>query len=290
MRLGIFRWIWRALFGVSTPDTPHYHPLPKYYLFNETGNILVCSSNNHADRNDPYLKQAFTDVSVFFAAMTKALATTAVVDHSDNESNTKPVSIYNYEAMKEIFTKSGMFIETNKEHGYLVSKNVGETLGKKFVQTVLGRSFNEKSLSFTRGMFSGMSAQEGNPQEGQKYAKGGHVFFICELLNGLPTTSVVLVTIEPMNGKLGKGAKQHQFEYGTQGIDVLKYGAFQEKEYGICMRKRTWRFRKRSYLFVPPSLIKNADSILSVSRTNEYADLVDKLSMHLKPDTEDKII
>jgi len=277
MNLGIFRWTWRFLFGQSQPASPLLQPQPKYYLFNETGNILICSSAEQTKGFENYVRDAFTDVSVFLAAMTKALATIQISDDKDNGGVARNASIYNYEAIKQVFANSGMFIQTNKEHGYLASNRVGEGLGKHFVQTVLGRSFNDKHLAFTRGMFAGMRSQEGHPASGQQLAKGGHVFFICEILNGLPMTSVVLVTIEPLSGSRGAGKEQHLFKRNEEEIDIHEFGMLEEKHYGKTSRQRTWRYRKRTYLFVPPSSIATAAHRFKNLQTADQDALVQKL-------------
>ena len=263
-------------------ETSHYYPLPKYYMFNETGNILLCTSAKNIEGIDSYRKDSFIDVSVFLAAMTKALATTKLEDSEQN------FSIYNYQAMKDVFTRSGMFIETNVERGYLTSRKVGETLGKRFVQTVLGRTFDDTSLGFTRGMFNGMRFQEESSRKVSKYQHGGHVFFICEVLNGLPCTSVVLVKIEPRSGKGGFNANQDEFKREDNSVDVYKLGEYQEKGYGRCKTRRTWRFRKRSYLFVPPSYIKNASKHLNDVDSGDYDALVNSLSEKLQSMIDEK--
>ncbi len=269
----IFRWLRSSL---KQETTSHYHPLPKYYMFNETGNILLCMSASNVDGIDSYIKDSFIDVSVFLASMTKALAVTRLAD------NEQHFSIYNYQAMKEMFSRSGMFIETNVERGYLTSRKVGETLGKRFVQTVLGRTFDDSTLGFTRGMFNGMRFQEESSRKVSKYQHGGHVFFICEVLNGMPCTSVVLVKIEPCSGKGGFNANQDDFELENNAANIYKLGEYQEKGYGRCKTRRTWRFRKRSYLFVPPSYIKNASKQLNDADSGDYDALVNSLSEQLQ--------
>lgn len=274
----IKRWFRRPL---EEKETTHYHPLPKYYMFNETGNILLCTSGHHIEGLDSYIKDSFIDVSVFLAAMTRALAMTKVGE------NEKLLSIYNYQAMKEMFAKSGMFIETNVERGYLTSRRVGETLGKRFVQTVLGRTFDDSSLGFTRGMFSGMRFQEETTRKSSSYQHGGHVFFICELLNGLPCTSVVLVKIEPVSGRGNFNANKDEFEPEDKGVNAYELGEYQEKGYGHCKTLRKWRFRKRSYLFVPPNYIKNASKRLNSAQLDDYDALVDSLSEKLRTAIKD---
>lgn len=278
-QIGIFKKLWRALFGYTKKRDPLYHPIPKYYLFNETGNILICTSAEQVEGFETYVKDAFTDVSVFLAAMTKALA----ISRLENEK--QGFSIYNYQAIKEMFAYSPLFVETNAEHGFITTTKVGETLGKRFVQKVLGKSFDERSLPFTRGMFHGMRNQHQSEHSITRYQRGGHVFFICEMLKGLPTVSVVLVSIERLSGKAQLDANKAELDRQDESneIDILDFGSIEEKNYaGSCKNRRTWRYRKRSYLFVPPNFMKNATKILNTSNVDGYDELVQDLSKSLK--------
>ncbi len=287
----------RFIFGFSPPPKPLYIPQKKYYLFNETGNILICASAERVIGFDSYIKDAFTDVSVFLAAMTKALASKHLTSKESEKSASKikSLSIYNYQAMKNMFAHSAMFVQTNAEYGFFTSKYVGETLGKEFVETALGKSFDERSLSFTRGMFNGMRYQQDINFDKSDYARGGHVFFICEMLNGLPTTSVVLISIENISGKtVGSNPNKSELTDRESGIDILEYGSVAEAEYEMTVKNglekkpdgikkaytlsRTWRFRKRTYLFIPPNFLKNATRITQLDMIEGYDDLVMELT------------
>ena len=299
-RLSLGERISRFVFGYTPPPKLLYLPLKKYYLFNETGNILICTSAERVQGFDDYIKDAFTDVSVFLAAMTKALACKHIAaTESDNASiKQKSLSLYNYQAMKDMFAHSAMFVQTNAEHGFFTSRFVGETLGKEFVQTALGKKFDERTLSFTRGMFNGMRYQQNTNYYKNDYARGGHVFFICEMLNGLPTTSVVLISIENKSGKTdGSNANTDELKEQENGIDILDFGSVAESDYEELIKKnkvknsdfkkkpyetsRTWRYRKRTYLFIPPNFLKNATRILNLDMIDGYDDLVMELTRHI---------
>jgi len=280
-QIGWLTRFWRWLFGYKRPPLPIYHPLPKYYLFNETGNILVCTSELRVAEFDKYVKDAFMDVSVFFSAMSKALAL-----HDAEQDEEGGYALYDFDAMEAIFSHSGLFVATNTEQGYLVSRKVGETLGKRFVQTVLGRSFDDRSLSFTRGMFSGMKQLEHTKGNRNQTVRSGHAFFICEMLNGLPTTSVVLVSIERISGEEKRDADRLALSNQEKGIDIFEYGTIQEKGYkGNCKTVRKWLYQKRTYLFVPPNFMKNARRVLDATDLDGYEDLVSALTEHINSAT-----
>ncbi len=114
---------------------PVYTPMKKHYVFNETGNIMLCSTSDSINNFDEDIKDSFIDLSVFFAAMTKAVHSTI------NPVTKKPFSIYNYQAVKNILSQSGMFVEMNVEEKRFRHRGVGESMGKDFIQTVLNRKF-----------------------------------------------------------------------------------------------------------------------------------------------------
>lgn len=278
-RLGIFQRIRNWFLGEKPIAQPIMRPLPKYYLFNETGNILICSSAQSMQAFETNVKEAFIDVSVFFSAMTKALAL-----HKD-EKGEQGYSIFDIDAMETMFAKSGMFVETTSEQGFFVSTKVGESLGKNFIQTVLGRTFDERSLSFTRGMFSGMRKFEQESQKRKETVRSGHVFFICEVLNGLPTTSVVLVSIDRNSGEQADEQSDKtklQLKNQSAGIDIFELGEKQERDHKNKGKQRRWIYQKRSYIFIPPNFINNASRVLNADDHHAYEDLVNKLSSHIK--------
>ncbi len=81
-----------------------YAPMTKHYVFNETGNIMLCATTDSIHEFDKDIKDSFIDVSVFFSAMTKAVHSTT------NPVTGKPFSIYNYQAVKNILGQSEMLL------------------------------------------------------------------------------------------------------------------------------------------------------------------------------------
>ena len=166
----------------SKPQSqPIYTPITKHYVFNETGNIMLCATADSIQNFDTDLKSAFVDISVFFAAMTKAVTSTT------NPVTGKPFSIFNYQAVKNILVESGLFIETNVEEGTFSHDGVGNALGKALFQHVLNREFSEKQLPFAKSMFNGMQYQRAKMAEQsemteaqQQLCRSGSIFFIGE--------------------------------------------------------------------------------------------------------------
>lgn len=275
MLLRLFRWLSR---DKTLPPKVHqasvYQPLPKYYMFNETGNIMLCTSEKNISGFDEDIKNSFIDVTVFFSAMSKALHTTK------NPLTNKSYSLYNYQAVKNILLSSGMFVEVNVEEGTFSSEKVGESLGKQFLQHALNRHFGDVHLPFSRAMFNGMRYQQ---QLGKKanidadskdglYFRGGSIFFICEILMGIPQTTAVLLSIEPNSAKnadavdKGKNEIESMFDLGIQQEEP-------EEGHGIA---RSWTFKKRSYLFIPPQFLAKNSAYLAKGDCAEMDTLVER--------------
>ena len=115
---------------------PNNVELKKGFVFNETGNIMMSTT----DFSNPVIEQSvrnvFQEVAVFFAGMTKALESTAVSGSSaliDTESGMN-YSLYDYAAMKKIIDSSGCFIQVNEEDVDFHSDSFGMDFSKELVE------------------------------------------------------------------------------------------------------------------------------------------------------------
>lgn len=266
-------------------------PMPKHYVFNETGNILLsCTEESRKDFGSN-ISDIFTDISVFFAAMTQAMALT------ENPATGKPFSVYNYRAIRSILGQSGMFVETNVQEMEFASKRVGDDLGKDFVEQVLGRQFGGNKLPFTRAMFNGMKYQAKDKRgqilsDASKLAtqQNGSLFFVCEVLMGIPQVSAILVKLEPfsdgdrdsqVNQEKSFETKSQNF-YGLEKIDSTSHSSA-----GI---QRHWRYKKRSYLFIPPRLLSGNAAQLQAAGEQNMKELVLDLANQLKQGLEEETL
>ena len=222
---------------------------------------------------DGELKTAFVDISVFFAAMTKALAST------ENPITKRPYTLFNYQAVKNVLADSGLFVETNVEQGTFSHEGVGRSLTKAWLQQVLNRDFDDHPLAFSKAMFNGMRYQHAEPSQQQaldeqqkQLCRGGSIFLIGELLLGVPQTSAVLLKVEP----LSVNADAQVTESDPQ--DIFSLAALDESRHQAKHKVRHWRFKKRTYLFVPPKYITHAATGLGSSEHGEFANMVALLS------------
>ncbi|MGQ1786189.1 MULTISPECIES: hypothetical protein [unclassified Saccharicrinis] len=272
----MFKKIWRYLKGNNDKEAQSYYtPMTKHYVFNETGNIMLCATTDSIQNFDQDIKDSFIDVSVFFTAMTKAV-------HSvKNDVTDKPFTIYNYQAVKNILNQSGMFIEMNVEEGVFSHKGVGGPMGKELIQTVLNRNFSDSKLNFSKSMFNGMAYQVKGVQDKQnlsdrdrKLCRSGNIFFICELLLGLPQTTAVLVNIESKS-------IDEKSQKDNDAKDIFELGKVDERTHQYLGIEREWKFKKRTYLFAPPKFLKNNITALSDANAPEFDDLIEALADRL---------
>ena len=98
--------------------TPNYTQLSKYigaidsnnqelkkgFVFNETGNIMMATTDMENPIIEADVQKCFAEVSVFFAAMTRAVERAAVSGMTgvDRDGNSYNYSMYDYESMKKI--------------------------------------------------------------------------------------------------------------------------------------------------------------------------------------------
>ncbi|WP_017445399.1 hypothetical protein [Gayadomonas joobiniege] len=255
-------------------DSSVYYPIEKYYVFSETGNIVLCTTEAVNQEFDSDIKDAFTDVSVFFAAMTKALASTI------NSATGKPFSIYNFFAVEKVLCASGMFVEVQSQMDTFNSSGVGESLAQTFIEKALNRKLDRSKLGFGRGMFQGMREQQ-SAQQGQ-INQTGQLFFVCESLMGLPQTTAILLNIrdKSVTDKPASDRQEIELEEEAEPADVLDLGVRSETQHKFAESgaiERKWQFTKKVYLFVPPKLVaKNSDDFNGIYPSG-YANLIETM-------------
>lgn len=81
----------------------------KKFIFSSTGNIMVATTEETSDNLDSNVRDVFNEVSVFFAAMTKAISTTKRPNSDDN------YTLYDYAALEKVIDGSGCFIHCTQE-------------------------------------------------------------------------------------------------------------------------------------------------------------------------------
>jgi len=225
----------------------------KYYTFNETGNIMLASTVGAAAEIEASVRKVFAEVSVFFAAMTKAISTTVNPDSGDKK---EPYSLYNYEALERIIDRSGCFIRVTEQDVTHTTNSWGAAFSKELLQGLLGLATGAGSLSFASAMISSIGKEGLNVSaatEGHN-SKVGNIVFVCEHLMGMPSISAIVVYID---------AAQHKSE--------LKAGPC----FKASKSSMTFNMHKDTYMFVTPTFIHEyAGDLISISSDSAYGELI----------------
>ena len=104
--------------------------------FNDTGNIMMSTTDLTNEVIEQNVKDVFAEVAVFFAAMTKALEKNAdkSLKRTDPKTGTSfNFSLYDYDALKKIIDGSGCFCQDTEEDVDINSSSLGATFSKELV-------------------------------------------------------------------------------------------------------------------------------------------------------------
>jgi hypothetical protein len=225
---------------INTQD-PNNVELKKGFVFNETGNIMMSTT---ATGSNPIIEadvqKCFAEVSVFFAAMTRALERAAISGMTGvgRDGNSYNYSMYDYESMKKIIDNSGCFIQVNEEDVNFETHTFGMDFSKELLEAVLGLATGTGELAFAQAMVSsvGKAGFHIGENDSSNTKKVANIIFVCEYLLGMPAISAVVITAD---------CNQEAFK--------LNIGPC----WSVENNKTTLKIHKDTYLFVTPSFIKS---------------------------------
>lgn len=272
----------------------NYKPLAKYYVFNQTGNIMIATTGEPLSEG---FKSVCAEVSVFFATMTKAI-------HSITNPKTKqPYSIYNHAALKKVIESSGMFVTLHQKEIAFESDNVDEVFGKEFIESILGISLSNEDLHFANETFNAINTEatrletaknerlearkfqargidDDNNEEDEKPDRVSNIIFVCESLMGMPMVSVVVAHFEA-DAEKQKQPKPATDEPHKESFFSRLFGGSPQPEKKEPA-KHQLSYKKDTYLFVAPKFFKDYVVDLNTSETPEFKELVRaiKISLH----------
>ena len=239
-------------------------PATKQFAVNATGNLFVASTLNSIspDSNDAgqaelseKALQAFGQVSVFFAAMTKAIAL-------------EGKSIYDQEALSSVIRESGMFVQVSKSDIDFTSHSYGITFSNEMIQAIMGMSGDLASIGESLFSLLRQVGREGfkvSQSSTEKNTKVGSIIFVCEYLLGAISISPMLVYMD---------AKEAE--------DELTVGPCLKSEASTA----SWKISRETFLFVPPVFMKEAGTINQAMEDPEFLKLVSKMTQGLQKDNE----
>lgn len=225
--------------------------VPKYFTFNETGNIMLSTTVKESNQISPSSMDMFEEVAVFFAAMTKAL-------------QDKSKDLYDYQALDDIVRGSRLFIQVDEETYNFKSQSAGATFNTELIAAVLGIAATDgAALVFAQKLLHTLGKEatiEASKSQGED--KVGHLLFVCEYLMGMPLVSALLFEID---SKMASAAF-------TAGPCVKGGGKTQEI-----------RFQKSTYMFVPPKILRlYSGDLVSTDSDQSYSKLVQELAGYIK--------
>lgn len=232
----------------------------KRYVFNETGNIMMATTDTTSDTIQQSVRDVFAEVAVFFAAMTKAISETTNPLGTPNPDGSLPYySLYNYDALESVIDGSGYFVHVNEEDISYTTSSWGANFSKELLEAVLGLATGSGALAFATAMVASIG-QEGlniSGQSSSRTSKVANIVFVCEYLLGMPIVSALVVTAD-----------------SSTVAQTVKVGpCFQEQSSSTTMT-----VHKDTYMFVPPAFIKQYAADLNTGMNDpDYMSLIMQL-------------
>lgn len=229
--------------GPPKGKSPYNVQAVKHYVFNETGNIMMSTTDTSSDQIQQSVRSVFEEVSVFFAALTKAMESAGD-------------SLFDQEAIQKIVDGSGMFVHVTQEEVNYNMQGASMTFSKDLLEALLGLATGAGEMGFASAMISeigkqGIAISEGTSKSSSKV---GNIVFVCEYILGLPIVSAIVVYADVTKNK-------EWFKVGP----CISGNAVQQ---ALVMTKDT-------YLFVVPAAIKKyAGDLDSVSSDADYQALI----------------
>lgn len=232
----------------------------KKFIFSATGNIMVATTEEDSTNMDDGVRSVFNEVSVFFAAMSKAISTT------QRPNSTENYSIYDYAALEKVIDGSGCFTHCTQEDIEYKSSSFGAEFSRELITALLGLPLGDGTLSFAQAMISslGHEALKLSKESSSSDSRVGNIVFICEYLFGMPIVSATVVYIDSQSE--------------TDTINA-----------GPCVKTSktevSMKMHKDVYMFVTPTFIKKyAKDLNSVISSKTYGEFVSYLQSLITTD------
>lgn len=213
-----------AITSPTSPPSGNFE-IPRYFTFNETGNIMLSSTEPNGKNMNQASIDEFNEVAVFFAAMTKSMEDAGCQD------------LYDYKALDQIVNGSGLFVHVYEQDFKFTQSSASVTFNTDLVAALLGIAATDGAdILIAQTVLAGMgkSATVGGSHM-KSSDKVGHLLFVCEYLMGMP-----LVTA--------------QFYYVDKSVAASAWSA------GACLHGKTYHesieIHRDSFMFVPPKFIK----------------------------------
>lgn len=233
--------------------SPFNQQAVKRYIFNETGNIMLSTTAADGTTIPDVVAAVFSEVAVFFAAMTKAIST------ATDPATGQPYSLYNYTALQNVIDGSGLFVHVTEEDITSTTSSFGANFSTELIEGLLGLATGAGALSFAQGMIASLG-KAGLQIGGNSSASDqsvANIIFICEYLLGMPVVSAMVVSCN-----------------AAQNAQTFQIGpCFSESSVTT-----TLSLHKDTYMFVTPTFIKNySGDLVSVTTDLQFLEFVQYL-------------
>ena len=254
--------------GTTVSADPNNVQVPKGYVFNETGNIMMATTDLQSQEIEQSVRDVFAEVSVFFAAMTRALeknskksndGMTGIHDGTMPHSVTGApynYSLYDYKHLKTVIDSSGCFVQVNEEDVKKTFHSCGATFSKELIEAVLGLATGTGELAFAKAMVSsvGQAGFKISNRSSNDEKKVANIIFVCEYLLGMPVVSAIVITAD-MN----------------ENTEALNVGPC----FSATDKTATLKIHKDTYMFVTPAFITHySPDLISGINDPEFVELV----------------
>ena len=231
-------------------------PATKEFALNATANLFVATTLNGGDASSSGISKeasdAFGQVSVFFAAMTKAM--------SENGN-----TLYDIDAIDKVVSQSGLFVKVTESNVKFESKSWGVTFGSELVTALLGLSGGLAAVGNSLMQMLGDIGKKGNDiainsSSTKSSTKVGTIVFVCEYLLGAVSITPIVVSMD-----------------AKKNAAAIKAGpCFKAQK-----QTQTLVLDKTTYLFVPPAFIPEAKNLNEAMANADFNDLVNTLKATL---------
>jgi hypothetical protein len=233
-------------------------PASKYYVVNETGNIMMATTSPDNTKIDPQVLDVFQEVAVFFAAMTAAITTTPRLGATAPYSRRDYYTIYDYEALEAVVNSSGLFVNVREEDLTYTSKSGSVDFNLELIESLLGVALTDGIGA--EGLKASLNAM--GKQASFSYSRTGktdkiaNILFVCEYLFGMPIVNVLYFYLN---------------EDQVETVVTSPCVSADFKGYNLTVHKDT-------FMFVLPDWIKKyANDLTSVINVPAYQTLIAEL-------------
>lgn len=282
-----------------------YTPVVQQYAINQTGNIFISMSEGLTEEARADFARICSEVSVFFASLTKAVSSVT------NPKTGKPYSIYNYEALNRVISNSNMFVPLQSQDYIFISSLSGAELAEELMQTILSVKLPKEDLGFATETLNSMATEDSEGDDDSD-TRAANIVFKCESMMGMPMVTVIVANFydydedDEDEGEDGP-EKVISEKSSVKSISTSKKTKRRRRRRGPLLRliKRKkkssaskkpepepepelndWRFQKETYLFIPPKHFQKYALDTSYLNSQEYLQLVNYLADKLEDDDD----